>query len=128
MAVFWRYSAVPRPATAAVAPPWKPAASANAAAGSLFGLPSCSRRRLVLAESSPATPAACPAYRNRVFVKGLSRSTTEGSLLKSFSRFGVVTRVKVITSKSSKESQGLAYVWFQLEEEAHEAVEKMNVL
>ncbi|CAA7388732.1 unnamed protein product [Spirodela intermedia] len=91
-------------------------------------LPATSRfRRLcALADSSPKGQAPGLPPRNRVFIKGLPSSTSEGSLVKTFSQFGDVTRVKVITSKVSKQSLGFAYVWFELEEDAQVAVEEMN--
>ncbi|XP_077239901.1 RNA-binding (RRM/RBD/RNP motifs) family protein isoform X2 [Tasmannia lanceolata] len=63
---------------------------------------------------------------NRIFIKGLPRSTSEECLAKTFSLFGEVSRVKIITNKSSKESLGFAYVWFTCEEDAQLAVEKMD--
>ncbi|CAA6654132.1 unnamed protein product [Spirodela intermedia] len=98
-------------------------------------LPATSRfRRLcALADSSPKgqAPGLPPAIvsSSKVamsYTPCLPSSTSEGSLVKTFSQFGDVTRVKVITSKVSKQSLGFAYVWFELEEDAQVAVEEMN--
>ncbi|RWR94737.1 glycine-rich RNA-binding protein 4, mitochondrial isoform X1 [Cinnamomum micranthum f. kanehirae] len=56
----------------------------------------------------------------------LPLSTTEGFLAKTFSRFGTVTKAKIITERSSKQSLGFAYVWFDCEEAAQLAVEDMD--
>ncbi|XXG79394.1 hypothetical protein AAC387_Pa09g0473 [Persea americana] len=63
---------------------------------------------------------------SRIFIKGLPLSTTEGFLAKTFSRFGTVTKAKIITERSSKQSLGFAYVWFDCEEAAQLAVEDMD--
>ncbi|XP_020271664.1 glycine-rich RNA-binding protein 4, mitochondrial-like [Asparagus officinalis] len=63
---------------------------------------------------------------SRIFIKGLSRSTSEGVLVKIFSTFGDIRKVKVITSKGSKESLGLAYIWFAHEEDALSSVKEMD--
>uniref|UniRef100_A0A1D1ZJN0 Putative splicing factor, arginine/serine-rich 4 n=1 Tax=Anthurium amnicola TaxID=1678845 RepID=A0A1D1ZJN0_9ARAE len=57
---------------------------------------------------------------------GLPSSTSEGTLGKTFSQFGHVTRVKIITSKISEQSLGLAYVWFASEEDAQFAAKEMD--
>ncbi|KAK6130310.1 hypothetical protein DH2020_035945 [Rehmannia glutinosa] len=61
-----------------------------------------------------------------IFIKGLAQSTSEGSLMAAFSRFGEVSRVKVIRHKQTKQSLGFAYVWFIREEHAQAAVDEMN--
>ncbi|KAI3469509.1 hypothetical protein Pfo_026172 [Paulownia fortunei] len=61
-----------------------------------------------------------------IFVKGLAQSTSEGGLKAAFSRFGEVSRVKVIGDKKTKQSLGFAYVWFTREEHAQAAVDEMN--
>ncbi|XP_020589586.1 polyadenylate-binding protein, cytoplasmic and nuclear-like isoform X2 [Phalaenopsis equestris] len=64
---------------------------------------------------------------SRIFVKGLSRSTSEGCLLKQFSQFGEISKVKIVTSRGAKESLGMAYVWFACTESAELAIKEMNV-
>ncbi|KAG1371017.1 organelle RRM domain-containing protein 2, mitochondrial [Cocos nucifera] len=63
---------------------------------------------------------------SRIFIKGLSCTTSEGYLAKIFSCFGEVRRVKIVTSKTSKESLGLAYIWFACEQDAQRAVKEMD--
>ncbi|URE41570.1 hypothetical protein MUK42_06746 [Musa troglodytarum] len=67
-----------------------------------------------------------PPPSSRIFIKGLSSSTSEGFLAKTFSSFGEVKKIKIITSKSSKQSLGLAYIWFAHEQDALMAVKEMN--
>ncbi|CAA2978566.1 RNA-binding motif, Y chromosome, family 1 member A1-like isoform X2 [Olea europaea subsp. europaea] len=57
---------------------------------------------------------------------GLAQSTSEGGLKTAFSRFGGVSRVKIIMDKKTKQPVGFAYVWFTREEFAQTAVEEMN--
>uniref|UniRef100_A0A1D1XWV6 Cold-inducible RNA-binding protein n=1 Tax=Anthurium amnicola TaxID=1678845 RepID=A0A1D1XWV6_9ARAE len=87
-----------------------------------------SRRRggCACAGSSTTGGAPNPCPRNRIFIKGLPSSTSEGTLGKTFSQFGHVTRVKIITSKISEQSLGLAYVWFASEEDAQFAAKEMD--
>ncbi|XP_022860906.1 organelle RRM domain-containing protein 6, chloroplastic isoform X2 [Olea europaea var. sylvestris] len=61
-----------------------------------------------------------------IFIKGLAQSTSEGGLKTAFSRFGGVSRVKIIMDKKTKQPVGFAYVWFTREEFAQTAVEEMN--
>ncbi|KAL2458602.1 RNA-binding (RRM/RBD/RNP motif) family protein [Forsythia ovata] len=61
-----------------------------------------------------------------IFIKGLAQSTSEGGLKTALSRFGEVSRVKIITDKKTKQPLGFAYVWFTREEFAQTAVEEMN--
>ncbi|XP_020526831.1 glycine-rich RNA-binding protein 4, mitochondrial-like isoform X2 [Amborella trichopoda] len=74
--------------------------------------------------SSPISSDDSPS--TRVFIKGLSLSTTEGYLTNAFSQFGKVDRVKVVTDRASKQSLGFAYIWFTCEEDAKLAVKKMD--
>ncbi|XP_047315781.1 glycine-rich RNA-binding protein 4, mitochondrial-like isoform X2 [Impatiens glandulifera] len=61
-----------------------------------------------------------------IFVKGLPQSTSEGTLRSAFSKFGEVSRVKMIRYEKSKGSAGFAYVWFVNGECAENAVVEMN--
>ncbi|XP_057771828.1 organelle RRM domain-containing protein 6, chloroplastic-like [Salvia miltiorrhiza] len=61
-----------------------------------------------------------------IFVKGLALSTGEGGLKAAFSRFGEVSRVKLVLDKKTKQPLGFAYVWFVREEHARTAIEDMN--
>ncbi|OVA05523.1 RNA recognition motif domain [Macleaya cordata] len=62
----------------------------------------------------------------RIFIKGLPQSTSEGFLVKTFSRFGKVNRVKIITDKKLRQSLGFGYVWFSSEESAQLAKKEMD--
>ncbi|XP_042378722.1 organelle RRM domain-containing protein 2, mitochondrial-like isoform X1 [Zingiber officinale] len=84
-------------------------------------LPTCGCSASDLAISQEA-----PSPSSRIFIKGLSRSTSEGFLAKTFSSFGKISKVKIITSKTSKQSLGLAYIWFAREQEALMAVNEMD--
>ncbi|KAF8392768.1 hypothetical protein HHK36_021005 [Tetracentron sinense] len=64
--------------------------------------------------------------RMRIFIKGLPRSTSEGSLKKLFSRFGEVSKVKIIKDQKFRQSLGFAYVWFTTEESAQLAANDMD--
>ncbi|XP_074586386.1 organelle RRM domain-containing protein 2, mitochondrial-like [Curcuma longa] len=89
--------------------------------GNKAALPICGCSASDLAISQEAPPPS-----SRIFIKGLSRSTSEGFLVKAFSSFGEVSKVKIITSKTSKQSLGLAYIWFAREQEALVAVNEMD--
>ncbi|XP_054787763.1 glycine-rich RNA-binding protein 4, mitochondrial [Prosopis cineraria] len=62
----------------------------------------------------------------KVFIKGLSLSTSEGLLFKAFSEFGEISQVKLLMDKESGQFLGIAHIWFAREESAQLAVEKMN--
>ncbi|KAA8548585.1 hypothetical protein F0562_000269 [Nyssa sinensis] len=62
----------------------------------------------------------------RIFIKGLPQSTSEGSLRRAFSQFGVVSQVKILKEKKTRQSLGFAYVSFAREESAQMAVKEMN--
>ncbi|KAL1548559.1 small RNA-binding protein 11, chloroplastic-like [Salvia divinorum] len=61
-----------------------------------------------------------------IFVKGLAQSTGEGGLKEAFSRYGEVSRVKLVLDKKTKQPFGFAYVWFVREEHARVAIKEMN--
>ncbi|CAN6481964.1 unnamed protein product [Victoria cruziana] len=61
----------------------------------------------------------------RIFIKGLSLSTNEGFLRKTFSQFGEVNEVKIARSKASQ-SLGYGFVSYSREEDAQSAVNEMN--
>ncbi|KAL7144632.1 hypothetical protein ABFS83_07G025500 [Erythranthe nasuta] len=61
-----------------------------------------------------------------IFIKGLAQSTSEGGLKSEFSRFGEVSRVKIVSDKKTKQPLGFAYVWFAREDHAQAAVDEMN--
>jgi len=63
---------------------------------------------------------------NKVFVGSLSWDTTDESLKEFFSQVGTVEEAVVIRDKMSGRSKGFGFVTFATEEEAREAIEKLN--
>ncbi|KAJ4724931.1 putative RNA-binding family protein [Melia azedarach] len=63
---------------------------------------------------------------SKLFVKGMSFSTTEEILADAFSQFGQVTEAKVIMDKVRHRSKGYGYVTFSKEDEARKALMDMN--
>ncbi|KAL5763711.1 hypothetical protein ACOSP7_016067 [Xanthoceras sorbifolium] len=63
---------------------------------------------------------------SKLFVKGLSFSTTEKLLTDAFSQFGKVVEVKVIRNKDGTRSKGYGYVTFSAIDEAQNALIDMN--
>ncbi|WOL19904.1 multiple RNA-binding domain-containing protein 1 [Canna indica] len=78
------------------------------------------------ATSDSAISHTAPPPSSRIFIKGLSRTTSEGFLAKTFSSFGEVMKVKIITSRSASQSLGLAYIWYANEQQASMAVKEMD--
>jgi RNA recognition motif-containing protein len=62
----------------------------------------------------------------KLFVGGLSYETTEKTLKEVFSQVGTVESATVITDKISGRSKGFGFVEMSSEEEAKEAIEKLN--
>ncbi|KAL0927889.1 hypothetical protein M5K25_002111 [Dendrobium thyrsiflorum] len=87
---------------------------------------SAHRISVVCASADAASTEEMSPSSSRIFVKGLSRSTSEGYLLKQFSQFGEISKVKIITSRGSKESLGMAYIWFACTESTQLAIKEMN--
>ncbi|KAK9175510.1 hypothetical protein WN944_027517 [Citrus x changshan-huyou] len=65
-------------------------------------------------------------FTSKLFVKGVSFSTTEEMLADAFSQFGQVTEATIITDKGKNRSKGYGYVTFSTEEEAQNALTEMN--
>lgn len=61
-----------------------------------------------------------------IYVGNLSHSTTEETLSKSFSAFGVVDSVKVITDRYSGQPRGFAFVEMANRNESKRAIEELN--
>ncbi|XP_042516459.1 U11/U12 small nuclear ribonucleoprotein 31 kDa protein isoform X2 [Macadamia integrifolia] len=76
--------------------------------------------------SSSSSGKGEKSHSTRIFIKGLSPSTSEGFLSRIFSQFGNVSRVKIIPDRQSKQSLGFAYVWFTDEESAQLAAKEMD--
>jgi RNA recognition motif-containing protein len=62
----------------------------------------------------------------KLYVGGLSYSTTEESLGNYFSQAGTVSSATVITDKMSGRSKGFGFVEMSTEEEAQKAVDMFN--
>jgi len=62
----------------------------------------------------------------KLFVGGLSWDTKEDSLRNFFSQAGNVVSATVITDKFSGRSKGFGFVEMSSEEEAKEAIKKLN--
>ncbi len=62
----------------------------------------------------------------KLYVGGLSYSTTEETLNSLFSQAGTVESAKVITDRDSGRSKGFGFVEMASQQEAEEAVKKFN--
>src|SRR3989344_4991111 len=63
---------------------------------------------------------------NKLFVGGLSWDTADNSLKHFFSQAGTVVSATVITDKFSGRSKGFGFVEMSSDEEAKEAIAKLN--
>jgi RNA recognition motif-containing protein len=61
-----------------------------------------------------------------LFIAGLSYDTTNDSLRDYFSEIGVVTSAQVIMDKYTQRSKGFGFVEMATDEEAAQAIEKLN--
>ena len=62
----------------------------------------------------------------KIFVGGLSRSTTEATLKNTFQRFGVIQNIKIVTEPNSRRSKGFAFITYQDEMAAQVAMSQMS--
>ncbi|CAI9766277.1 unnamed protein product [Fraxinus pennsylvanica] len=62
----------------------------------------------------------------KLFVSGLSRSTTDENLFNAFASFGRLHEAKVIVDRASGRSKGFGFVTYETVEEAEKAREGMN--
>lgn len=62
----------------------------------------------------------------KLYVGGLSYSTTEDSLRNAFSRAGTVVSATVITDKMTNRSKGFGFVEMSTDEEAQAAIDMFN--
>jgi len=62
----------------------------------------------------------------KLYVGNLPFSATEDSLKESFSRFGTVESVNIITDRSTGQSKGFGFIELSTKQEAAEAIGKMN--
>ena len=63
---------------------------------------------------------------NKLFVGGLSWSTTDESLGKAFSAHGEVTEARVVMDRTTGKSRGFGFVTFSSEESARAAKDAMD--
>jgi len=63
---------------------------------------------------------------SKIFVGGLSFSTTEEDLRESFKKFGNISEVRIIMDRNTGRSRGFGFVTFEDKADASEAVSKMN--
>ena len=63
---------------------------------------------------------------NKLFVGSLAWATTDDSMRNHFAQVGTVVSANVIKDKFSGRSKGFGFVEMSTEEEAKEAVEKLN--
>jgi cold-inducible RNA-binding protein len=61
-----------------------------------------------------------------IFVGNLSYSTTQDDLLATFSQFGNVERVSVVTDRDSGQPRGFAFVEMTNADEAQNAITQLN--
>ncbi len=62
----------------------------------------------------------------KLYVGNLAFSVTEAGLLESFSQFGQVESAKIITDRDSGRSKGFGFVEMTADDQAQEAISKMN--
>jgi len=62
----------------------------------------------------------------KLFVGGLSWDTTDAGLLKAFASYGEITEAKVITDRDTGRSRGFGFVTFAQDEDAKNAIAKMD--
>ena len=63
---------------------------------------------------------------NKLYVSNLPYSVTDQSLGQMFSTYGSVLSAKIITDKMSGRSKGFGFVEMETEQQAAEALEKLN--
>lgn len=63
---------------------------------------------------------------NKVFVGGLSWSTTDQTLLEAFKPHGEIVEAKVITDRETGRSRGFGFVTFQDGQSAQNSIAAMN--
>ncbi|TXG73567.1 hypothetical protein EZV62_002146 [Acer yangbiense] len=68
----------------------------------------------------------CRGITSKLFVKGISFTTTEKSLKDAFTQFGEVVEAKIIMKKDRTRSKGYGYVTFSATDDAQKALIDMN--
>lgn len=62
----------------------------------------------------------------KLFIGGLSWSTTEDELRLAFDRFGDIREAVVVTDRETGRSRGFGFVTFEANSSAQSAIESMN--
>lgn len=62
----------------------------------------------------------------KLYVGNLAFSVSEAALLETFSQFGQVESAKIITDRDSGRSKGFGFVEMSMDDQAQEAISKMN--
>jgi RNA recognition motif-containing protein len=62
----------------------------------------------------------------KLFIGGLSWSTSEDSLRAAFAEFGDVTEAIVVLDRETGRSRGFGFVTYSSDSSAQEAIERMN--
>lgn len=62
----------------------------------------------------------------KLYVGNLPYSATEGSLSEAFSRFGTAESVTIITDRDTGRSKGFGFIEMATDQEAADAIGKMN--
>ncbi|MGE5237066.1 MAG: RNA recognition motif domain-containing protein [Acidobacteriota bacterium] len=63
---------------------------------------------------------------SKIYVGGLSYSTTSEGLRQHFSQCGTVTSAEVVTERDSSQSRGFGFVEMSTEAEAQQAISQLN--
>ena len=64
--------------------------------------------------------------KNKLFVGGLSWGTDDNGLKSAFEEFGPISNARVITDRDTGRSRGFGFVTFNQDEDAKEAVSKLD--
>ncbi len=62
----------------------------------------------------------------KLYVGNLSYKVTEDDLMKKFTEIGECTSIKIIRDRFSGESKGFAFVEMAMDEDAQNAIKKLN--
>ncbi|CAN8247080.1 unnamed protein product [Cochlearia groenlandica] len=81
---------------------------------------------LIYRSSSTPSLFFSRTFSSKLFVKGISFSSTEETLSQAFSQYGRVLDVDVIMNKAKGRPKGFAYVTFSSKEEADKALLELN--
>ncbi|CAN6327609.1 unnamed protein product [Urochloa humidicola] len=76
--------------------------------------------------SSPALFNAARLMSSKLFVGGLAWGTDDQSLKQAFSNYGEVIEARVITDRETGRSRGFGFVSFSNDDEAKDALAKMD--